>query len=83
MNSSATDGLLDAALSYLAGGLSLVPCSPETKRPDPDLCRAMKPASPYGDHIKSNPRVKIPSGAGFPAVARALRQSAARFPAGC
>ena len=40
MNSTATAGLLDAALSYLAGGLSLLPCSHETKRPDPDLLPA-------------------------------------------
>ena len=35
MNSTVTGGtLLDVALGYLTGGLSLVPCSPRTKRPE-------------------------------------------------
>jgi hypothetical protein len=34
---TADPGLRDLALSYLAGGVSLVPCSPRTKRPDVDL----------------------------------------------
>jgi hypothetical protein len=37
VDGTADPGLCDLALSYLAGGVSLVPCSPRTKQPDVDL----------------------------------------------
>ena len=66
---TAPTALSELAPRYLAGGLSLVPCSAETKRPDPELLPRDDEAGkatwkPYqkraGDGAKINPRLVCP-----------------------
>jgi hypothetical protein len=73
--------LRDLALSYLAGGVSLVPCSPSTKRPDGDLLpkdEEGKPTwKPYQDKPATAAAVKLwtppPASIGSDIIDRAAR----------
>ena len=53
-----TTDLRNLALSYLAGGVSLVPCSAETKQPDSDLLPRDEEGKPTWKPYQTEPATR-------------------------